>query len=247
LDEDPPPLQVGYQYQYRHEGPYPWSDGKEDVSGLRVVTVTGKSESNAKAKQNTRSDNDRHSENDPGSLWRVEDYFENVDGSLVGYYDKDYKQHRQAVETGQIEIVVTNTPPRPIRYLSLAVDDQKTYTIHQTMQRSDAEAIIGESTMKIETERKRDQRIVTEAGAYLCRHFVSEIEIETTLFGQTSKRSATEESFWCDRIGWFVQRKSIFDPVTIDGELVQERYTCQSTLLSFNAPYETFTPQMKSE
>lgn len=222
LDDTPSPPQAEHAFYYKHTGPRPWSDGSQDCSGGRLVIVM---EKNAES----------------GNLWPIEEHFEKIQGAQIGYYDDKYRLHRQTLQADGSEWLVQFTPPITVRYLDIHRDGEKTYSSVQTIYDSaNRETAIGTSKLTVKTKRAYDERIVTPAGAFLCRHLKSQIRIETAGQDSTNVFGATIDSYWCDRIGWFVQETYTFDPVTQNGIVIQPGYNANSTLNRFKP--DDYTP-----
>ncbi len=192
-----------------------------DCSGGRLVIVMEKDE---------RS----------GDLWPIEEHYEKAPGVQTGYFDDQFQLHRQRLRSGESELSVRYSPPLTVRYLDILRDGEKEYSSTQTITDPTNGAALGTSRLTVKTKRKYNKRIVTPAGAFLCRHLVSEIRIESNGSGTVSVFQGTVESYWCDRIGWFVQENYSFEPVIQGGETVQVGYQSQSVLTRFKP--DNYTP-----
>lgn len=212
LDQNPPPPETGQRYVYQHTGPLPWGDGLKDAGGLRVVTVTGPES--------------------PGKnpLWRFEEIFERVPGIQAGYYDTNYLLHHQVLREGENELRIQYKPPQPVRYMDLPREAEKTYRSRQTVIDSRTGAAIGTGEITATVRRGYDVRMVTPAGAYLCRHFTERIRMATRVEDLAVEMNAVVDSYWCDAIGWFVQAEYAFEPVIQNGTVVQPGYQAVSIL-----------------
>ncbi len=215
LDHDPPALSVGHAFYYQHTGPRPWSNGLQDASGGRLVVVPEQDASQAK------------------SLIKYEEHFENSIGSQVGYIDKKYRLHQQDIESGDLALKFIYSPALELRYLSLKKDETKTYKSSFVLHASGHEAPQGGGSIVANVERDYDVRIISPAGAYLCRQFKSDVCIETTVQDVKTVFKAKIISYWCDNIGWFVQEEYAFEPMQRNGEAVQPAYRAESILSKY--------------
>lgn len=223
LDEDPPPPAAGQWFEYQHTGPRPWSAGEGGPHGARRVEVLGSSEEAGQ------------------TLWAVRETFEGTPDHQVGLYDSRYRLHRQLIRGPGGELLAEFSKPIPARHLDLKPDETETVESVQTLINPSGGAELGQTRIKIVTERRRDERVVTPAGAYLCRHFHKTTELVSTLMipgaggarEYTVAYSAVEDAYWSDGIGWFVREAAEFKPVIQDGEIVREGYATESVLTAF--------------
>ncbi|MEW6238710.1 MAG: hypothetical protein AB1656_25270 [Candidatus Omnitrophota bacterium] len=214
LDRNPPPPAIGQLFTYRHRGPCPGGDGQTDASGWRIVRVV-----------------DKPPQKD--SLWMIEERYEKDPGVYLSYCDDNYQLRRQIVKGTGRSVTMEFKPPQDIRYSQLAPGAEKRYSYRLDYFVSDSKEKIGFASISDHVRRDYDVRIITKAGAYLCRQFHSDLAIETTMGGDSLYIRASVESYWSDRIGWFVQQKYFFQPVTRDGEVVQPGYEAESILEDF--------------
>ncbi len=220
LDRNPPPPAAGQRYVYQHTGPLPWGDGRKDASGLRTVAVVGQEAPG----KNTQ--------------WRFEEQFERDEGIQTGYYDKNYMLYKQDLREGRNVLRILYTPPLPVRYLDLPKDREKKYRSRQVFIDPQTNETAGSGDIDIAVRRGYDVRMVTPAGAYLCRHFTERIQITAQAEDTETVMKAVVETFWCDTIGWFVQSDYTFEPMVQNGTVVQPGYQAQSIL----AGYEPMDP-----
>lgn len=213
LDRKPPEPIVGKVFHYRHIGPRPWGDGRMDATGGRSVAVTG----TVKPKNNL--------------LWSIEEQFENSEGVQVGYYDADYRLNHQILHSQNGDLQVEFTPPLHVRHLNLQSGEEKSMDCKQTLTDMTNKQVIGVTKMNIKTKREHDERIITPAGAYMCRHFVSRISIEASIDEKTITFSGTEEMYWCDMLIWFVKETLVFDPLLENGQIIRPGYKTESLLI----------------
>ncbi len=214
LDQDPPALAVGQAYHYLHKGPRPWGDGTTDATGGRVLAVT----SHGRGKK---------------PLWGVEEHFEKTEGMQIGYYDKEYRLHRQILRAPGGELQIFFDPPIPERYLDLKQGEEDEFTSTQQMIDTQSKEEVGTVEMTVNVRRENDVRIIVPAGAFMCRNFVSRIQLAAEIQGEKSDLSATVNSFWSDSLVWFVKEMQVFDPLVMDGEVIRPPYKTESILVSF--------------
>lgn len=208
----PPVPAVGQVYTYKHAGPQPWSDGLNDATGKRIVAVMGNYPDN------------KH--------WKIEERYEAIEGNLIGEYDDAYRLYRQTLQAPGGELQIVYSEPVSIRYHSLKEGEQKVYHYSQTFFDKTGQTV---GTAKVTDTTSRgayNVRIITPAGAYLCRTFSSVIEIQTLIQGQTTTFTGTIKTYWCDTIGWFVKEEGTFNPVLVDGKPSQAGYKTESILES---------------
>ncbi len=220
LDRKPPPPAAGQQFVYQHTGPLPWGDGRQDATGLRTVTVSG---------QETAGKN---------PLWRFEERFERDAGIQTGYYDKSYMLYQQDLREGENELRIRYTPPLPVRYLDLPKESEKKFRSRQVMIDLHTDTTVGSGEIDSAVLRGYDVRMVTPAGAYLCRHFTERIQITAQAEDTVTVMRAVVDTYWCDTIGWFVQAEYAFEPMTQNGTVVRPGYRAHSIL----AGYEPMDP-----
>lgn len=215
LDKNPPAPAAEQAYYYNHQGPRPWSDGRQDATGGRLVVIPPQALANK-------------------SLWSVEEHFERADGVQAFQIDPQYRMHNVAIKSGETEIVIQYNPAIPLRFLDLKKDEKKTYKSKFIFIDPQTRAPMeGGGVYSAEVERKYDLRIVSPAGAYLCRQFVIRTTIETNVQDTQIVFKATIHSFWCDDIGWFVREEYEFEPMIQNGEEIQPAYTAESTLAQY--------------
>ncbi|MDX9752705.1 MAG: hypothetical protein RBU29_02010, partial [bacterium] len=203
---------VGQVFTYKHSGPQPWSDGNTDASGKRVVAVMGKT-----------ADSKR---------WRIEERYDAIEGTLVGEYDDKSLLYRQTLRAAGGELHILFSTPIPVRYGKLEVGEQKISQYTQTFLDSAGTPVGSAQVTDTTTRGEYDIRIITPAGAYLCRNFTSVIEIQTILQGQTTVFSGTVKTYWCDSLGWMVKEEGSFNPILVEGEPTQPGYKTESVLES---------------
>lgn len=210
----PPLPQIGQVFYYQHSGPVPWGNGDLDATGKRIVAITGKSEDK--------------------KLWRFEERFEKSDGDSIGLYDDSYNLYRQYLILNNSELRIEYNTPVVIRYSKIEPDEDKVFDYQQAIFNKGNKEPSGLAAIHDKTKRNAyDIRIITPAGAYLCRQFTSSITMQIQMQGVTSVYSGTIRTFWCDKLGWFVKEECSFDPITKDGQIIQPGYKCQSVLESF--------------
>ena len=215
LDRNPPKPAAGQAYLYKHTGPRPWSDGYQDATGGRFVVIPEDKIPNK-------------------SLWNVEEHFERSDGAQTMQIDDKYRMHFVAIKSGETEIVIQYAPALPLRFLDLKKDKTETYKSRFTfINPQTKEPLQGGGEYTCEVERKYDVRIVSPAGAYLCRQFVIHSTIETTVQDSKTTFKAAINSFWCDDIGWFVKEEYTFEPLLANGQVVNPAYTAESILTQY--------------
>lgn len=215
LDKNPPAPAAGQAYYYQHSGPQPWSDGRQDASGGRLVVVLDPNTPNP-------------------SRWNVEEHFERADGVQSMQIDNKYHLHQVAIKSGETEIVIQYTPAIPLRFLDLKKDDKKVWQSHFVfMNPQNNEFMDGSGDYKTEVQRRYDLRIITPAGAYLCRQFIVHTTIETTMSDIKTTFQVAINSYWCDDIGWFVKEEYSFEPMLQNGQAVQPAYQAVSTLTQY--------------
>lgn len=210
LDAAPPQLEAGVAFIYSHVGPRPFGDGKQDCTGERTVSVLGR---------------------DPEyqNLWVVQDRFACEEGIEIGLYDDKYRRHRQGLKSDVGVIQVDEKPPVPIRYLDMKKQDKKTFETEQSFLTIDGE-IVGAAQMVENVERKHDYRIINPVGAILCRYFKTDVVIEANLSGEFLQVEAAVETYWSDKLHWFVQAEYEFKPMKRGGEAVGPAYRAKSVL-----------------
>jgi hypothetical protein len=230
LDQPPPPPAVGQAYFYQHTGPQPFSDGSVDVTGGRIVAVT------------------RQIQEKKPILWAFEEHFEKSEGVQIGFYDEKYRLHRQILRAPGGEIEVLYNSPYDERFLNLKADAEKTITVNQQLINAADGANYGNVNMTVKVHRERDERIISPAGAFLCRHFNARIQLKAHIAGEQTDFAATVNSYWCDLIGWFVKEEQVFDPIVKDGQIIRPPYKTESILVSFeptNYQYHHPVPEEK--
>lgn len=215
LDHNPPAPAAGQAYYYQHTGPRPWSDGRQDASGGRLVVIPEPKSPDA-------------------SLWNVEEHFERADGVQVFQIDPQYRLHHLAIKSGDDEIVLRYNPARPLRFLDLKKDKKKTFKSRFVfVDPKTGRTMEGGGTYASEVERRYDVRIVSPAGAYLCRQFIIHTTVETNVQGIQTVFKAEIHSYWCDDIGWFVKEEYDFEPMRQNGQPVQPAYQAVSALVKY--------------
>ncbi len=228
LDQPPPPPAVGQIYQYCHKGPRPWGDGQTDVTGERIIAVTGKAEIKKK------------------ELWAFEEQFEKSEGIQIGFYDEEYRLHRQILRSNGSEITIIYSPPIEERFIELDVNSKKTIHSEQVMLAGQEGEQVGTIEMTIKVRREKDVRMITPAGAYLCRHLVSRVTLDATIQNEQTTFSATVNSYWCDYIGWFVKEEQAFEPLVHEGEIIRPPYRTESVLIDYQ-PKRTLRQNFEEE
>jgi hypothetical protein len=215
LDRYPPKPAAEQAYFYKHTGPRPWSDGRQNASGGRLIVIP---------EQNT---NDK-------SLWNCEEHFERADGMQVLQIDEKYRLHYVAIKSGEQEILIRYNPPLPLRFLDLKKDEKKTYkSTFQFIDPQTTEPLEGGGEYTMDVERRYDVRIISPAGAYLCRQFIVHTTSDTAVQDIKTTFKAAINSFWCDDIGWFVREEYSFEPMMQNGQPVQPAYTAESVLSQY--------------
>lgn len=207
LDQDPPQPVVGTLFEYDHEGPRPFGEGVEDITGLRWFGVY----------QFERN------------LWRIDEAFREQPEVRSFYFDEDYSLHREVI-FGNGELVIDYAPPRELRYLNLQKDQPKTSTYRQTFRRPESNQALGEATITETVTRRYDERIVTEPGAYLCRSFDIKQDYVMQVEGDEITYSVTLRSYWADQYAWFVSEEAEFSPVLRGRERIRGGYRTRSEL-----------------
>ncbi|MGI6454291.1 MAG: hypothetical protein ACOX5R_01555 [bacterium] len=219
LDEKPALLQVGDSFTYEHTGPLPWGNGQIPVSGQRTISVTAIDPANK-------------------NRWIIKDDFEQTDVDQFNVVDRDFRLHRQEMQFEDGTLRVEFNPPMPLRFSEIPEGGQGTYTVSQRLIDASTRKEVGTATIKISTTREQDERIITPAGAYMCRHFISRIEIQSSnILDEKNYATATEESYWCDKIGWFVKLNYRFDPLVQNQKVVRPAYNTETVLTEFDAKY----------
>ncbi len=213
MDIDPPPPAIGQGYLYQHTGPRPWGDGVTDYTGYRAVRI--------REKVNEKD------------LWLVEEAYEKGNRTYLSFCDKDYLIHKQQLSSPNQTVEVIYKPALELRYLDLKKEETETDRTRLTFVDIESQSKIGEAVITDQTRRDYDVRIITKAGAYLCRQFHSDVELHAKVNGSEKRYSGTVISYWSDRIGWFVKQSYAFQPVKIDGEIVQPEYRAESILEDF--------------
>ena len=210
----PPLPQIGQVFYYKHTGSVPWGNGDKDATGKRIVAITGKS--------------------DDKKLWRIEERFEKVEGDSIGFYDDSYNLVRQFLLLNGNELRIEYNTPVNLRYTKLDLDQEKVYEYQQAIFNQDSKDPVGGAIIRDKTKRSSyDIRIITPAGAFLCHQFTSVITMQIQMQGVLSVYSGTVNTFWCDKLSWFVKEECTFDPITNEGEIIQPGYKTQSMLESF--------------
>ena len=215
LDHDPPALGVGHAFYYQHTGPRPWSNGLQDASGGRLLVIPEQDASQAK------------------SLIKYEEHYESSEGSQVGYIDKKYRLQQKHIESGDLALKFIYSPALELRYLDLKKDKLKTYKSSFILHVPGNEAPQGSGNIVSKVERLYDVRIISPAGAYLCRQFSSDVSIETTVQDVKTVFKAKIITYWCDNIGWFVKEEYAFEPMMRNGKAVQPAYRAESILSKY--------------
>ncbi|MDP8244502.1 MAG: hypothetical protein P9L94_10515 [Candidatus Hinthialibacter antarcticus] len=210
LDAAPPPFEMGLSYHYDHVGPRPFGEGDRDCTGGRVVSVLGR-------------------DPDYQNLWVVQDRFECEQGIEIGLYDDKYRRHRQGLTSAAGVIQIEEKPPAPIRYLELKKKDKKTFETEQVFMTAAGE-VVGAAHMTENVERRFDYRIINPIGAILCRYFIVDVSIEADLNGAPVTVAAKVESYWSDKLHWFVQMEYEFKPMQRGGKAVGPAYRAKSVL-----------------
>jgi hypothetical protein len=216
LDRNPPAPAAEQAYYYKHTGPRPWSDGRQIATGGRLIVIPAQNPSENK------------------SLWSCEEHFERADGVQVYQIDDKYRIHHMAVKSGDSEILIRYTPALPLRFLDLKKDEKKTYKSHfEFIDPQTTAPLEGGGEYVMNVERRYDLRIISPAGAYLCRQFIIHTSIETTVQDVTTTFKATINSYWCDDIGWFVREEYAFEPMLQNGQPIQPAYNAESVLTQY--------------
>jgi hypothetical protein len=209
----PPLPKIGQVFYYQHTGSVPWGNGDKDATGKRIIAVTGKSEDK--------------------KLWRIEERFEKVEGDSIGFYDDAYNLVRQFLLLNGVELRIEYNTPVNLRYTKLDLDEEKIFEYQQAIFNQDSNEPAGGALIRDKTKRSSyDIRIITPAGAYLCRQFTSMITMQIQMQGRLSVYSGTVNTYWCDKLEWFVKEECTFDPIINESEIVQPGYKTQSVLLS---------------
>ncbi len=215
LDEVPEPPKTGQWFRYQHTGPRPWGESEVDASGTRLVRVIGSQEEKKKI------------------YWLIEETFSADGDSQISIYAPDYKLHRQLSRSDAAQAVYKYNPPLSDRHLELKVDQEKTEESEVSITNPQTGQDYGMINLTRTTKRVRDERIVTEAGAYLCRHFVSETKITYQFQNTTTQFSAKENTYWCDQLAWFVLETIEVEPAIQEGDFIGTGHTSESRLVDF--------------
>lgn len=216
LDRNPPAPASEQAYYYKHTGPRPWSDGRQVANGGRLIVIPIQNPSDNK------------------SLWSCEEHFERADGVQVYQIDEKYRIHSMAVKSGETEILIRYNPPLPMRFLDLKKDEKKTYKSHfEFIDPQTSQSMEGGGDYILNVERRYDVRIISPAGAYLCRQFIIHAEVETAVQDIKTYFKAAINSFWCDDIGWFVREEYAFEPMLQNGQPIQPAYNAESVLAQY--------------
>ncbi len=215
IDHDPPALGVGHAFYYQHTGPRPWSNGSQDASGGRLLVIPEQDASQAK------------------SLIKYEEHFESSEGSQVGYIDKKYRLHQKDIESGDLALKFIYSPALELRYIDLKKDKLKTFKSSFNLHAPGSETPQGSGNIITKVKRSYDVRIISPAGAYLCRQFMSDVTIETKVLDVQTVFKAKKITYWCDNIGWFVKEEYAFEPMLRNGKAVQAAYRAESILSKY--------------
>lgn len=215
LDVTPDPPKVGQWFQYQHTGPRPWGDSQKDVSGERMIRVIG---------QQLEEGN---------KYWAIEDVYEKDSDEQVSLYDDRYYLHRQLSRSNVVNAVYEYNPPVSDRHLELKPGQNKIEESEIIIQNPQTGGDYGKIYLTRNVTRMRDERIVTKAGAYLCRHFVSQTKIQYDYRGAITEFSAQEDTYWCDQIAWLVLERVEFQPAIQQGNFVGTGHTSESILVDY--------------
>lgn len=218
LDVTPSPPKTGQWFQYQHTGPRPWGDSQSGVSGERLIRILGKQEEGEKEKK---------------TYWAVEESFAKDSDEQISLYDDQYLLHRQLSRSNEVTAVYQYDPPVSDRHLQLKPDEENEEQSTITIQNPDTGVNYGTIVLTRKTKRARDERMVTKAGAYLCRHFVSQTKIKYDFRGTVTEFNAQEDTYWCDQITWFVKERVEFQPAIQSGDFVGTGHVSESILVDF--------------
>ena len=216
LDQPPPPPAVGQWFEYNHKGPRPWGDAAQDATGTRRVQVTAVEED-----KKTR-------------LWAFEETFAGSSDVQTSYFDAGYLLFRQHLQGPGGELGIEYSSPMPVRHLPLQPEKEEEFSSDQKIINPFDQSVFGTSKITLHTKRLTDERLVPPAGALLCRHFQTRVTLDSTLFGETITFTSQEETYWCDKIGWFVMEKQTFEPIIQNGEIVRPGYQTESLLQDYD-------------
>ena len=163
--------------------------------------------------------------------WVIEEQYERIEGIQVGYYDSEYQLHRQVLRSGDQEMQVDFSSPMSVRHLTLPPGEEKSNEYKQIITDTKNKTQVGTAKITVQTKRVHDERLITPVGAYLCRHFISRIGIQSTVEGETFNFSATEEMYWSDMLAWFVKESLTFDLLLKGSETIRPAYKTESVLV----------------
>jgi len=164
-------------------------------------------------------------------LWILEEQFEKSEGIQISSVDSDYLLHRQLLRAENGNLQVNYTPPMDLRHLTIPFGGEKNFDYRQVMIDLSNNTQVGTGKISVKTKREHDERIITPVGAVLCRHFISHVRIEAVIEETTAIFAATEETYWCDTVGWFVKEVMAFDPLIQNGEMIRPGYKTESLLI----------------
>lgn len=210
LDVDPPQPEIGTLFTYNHEGPRPFGEGDQDVSGKRAFGVYRQE----------------------GNLWRIDEAFQLSPAVRAIYVDDAYRLHREVFLSGEGELAIEYSPARPLRYLDLKKRDPETITFQQTYRQPARTDALATATVTDTTTRRYDERIVTPVGALLCRSFQTELTFELEANEVVAEFSVSMKSYWSDQYAWFISQEAIFSPVRQGGQTLRSGFETRSELLS---------------
>lgn len=215
LDVVPDPPKVGQWFQYQHTGPRPWGDSQADVSGERMIRVIGKQEEEEQL------------------FWVIDEDYSSDNDIQRSVYDDQYFLHYQMSQSNVANAVYEYIPPISDRHLKLKPDEEKVEESEILINNPQTGGDYGKIYLTRNVKRVLDERIVTKAGAYLCRHFVSQTKIKYDYRGAITIFSAQEDTYWCDQITWFVLERVEFQPAIQQGNFVGTGHTSESILVDF--------------
>lgn len=216
LDQDPPALAAGQAYLYRHEGPTPFGDGRDDATGMRTVRVLGR-------------------DPEQNNWWVIEDRFENERGVHLSLINDAWLRYRQGLSGPEGIITIDEAPPVPVRFLDLGKHETKTYVYQQTFLSGDGQPL-GAARVIEQVERRYDYRVITDAGAIICRSFHIRYSLLGDLGGEAVELEAEIETYWSDELTWFVQTDYAFEPLLRGGEEAGPAYEASSILVDVEWP-----------
>ncbi len=211
LDQDPPPLRTGQAFLYNHQGPRPWGNPNKDVTGLRAIRVVGKSEN---------------------KKWmRVEEKYEQSDELIVYFIDKDYRLHRQEIHLNNNILRMEYRSPQPLRNIDLKKEKSHTWKYRIDIYQNDQKT--GRAKVEEHVNRGYDIRVVTKAGAYLCRHFRTTVDMHAVINKQDRLYTAMIDSYWSDQVSWFIKKNYKFHPGFDKTQGFTPATIAESTILQF--------------